>query len=160
LNGALFFARDVMGNVKISDNHILDAYIGVRATLSSDCRADATCRGRANNGFEISGNIFEYIRDNPIEPENHASRWVVKHNTFVNSYAVISTDAVSGNDLLVFGNVLALDEAPGSRCADQGWVGSRKFLALRGTGSWSPEAAEGDDASCGSHRMGTVIKRW
>ena len=69
---------------------------------------------KANNGFEITGNFFEYIRDNAVEPEDHAAFWIVKHNAFVNSYAVISTDGVSGNDLLVFGNVFALHEIPGS----------------------------------------------
>jgi hypothetical protein len=72
---------------------------------------------------------------------------------------VISTDGVSGNDLLVFANLFTLEEAPGSRCSEGGWVGSRKFLARRGTGAWSTERAESDDASCGTHLMGTVIKR-
>ena len=51
----------------------------------------------------------------------------VKHNAFVNSYAVISTDGVSGNDLLVFGNVFALQEIPGARCLDEGWCGAGSF---------------------------------
>ena len=88
------------------------------------------------------------MRDNPIEPENHAAFWIVKHNAFVNSYAAISTDGVSGNDLLVFANLFTLGEAPGSRCSNDGWVGSRKFLARRGTGGWSTERAETDEASC------------
>jgi hypothetical protein len=158
LNGALFMSRDILGNVKVSNNHVFDAYNGIRATLSGSCRTEAACKERANNGFEITGNLFEYIRDNAVEPEDHAAFWIVKHNAFVNSYAVISTDGVSGNDLLVFGNVFALQEIPGSRCLDEGWLGSRQFLSRRGGGRWSTETAEADDASCVSHRMGTVIK--
>jgi len=133
LNGALFMTRDVLGNVRISGNHIFDAYNGIRAALSSDCRKDPACRRKANNGFEITGNIFEYVRDNPIEPENHAAFWIVKHNAFVNSYAAISTDGVSGDELFVFANLFTFGEAPSSRCSNDGWVGSRKFLARRGT---------------------------
>ena len=158
LNGALFMSRDVLGNVRISNNYVFDAYNGVRGTLSDACRADADCKEKTNNGFEITGNFFEFIRDNAVEPEDHAAFWIVKHNAFVNSYAAISTDGVSGNDLLVFGNVFALQEIPGSNCRDDGWLGSRKFLARRGVGRWSTETAEADDASCVSHRMGTVIK--
>jgi hypothetical protein len=84
--------------------------------------------------------------------------WVVKHNTFINAHAVISTDGVSGHDLLVFGNLFVMNSIPGSNCHEEGWVGSRQFMARRGGGEWSTEAAEGDDASCSSHRMGTAIK--
>src|SRR4051794_9111533 len=158
LNGALFMSRDVLGNVRVSNNYVSDAYNGIRATLSGACRADESCRQRTNNGFEISGNTFEHVRDNPVEPENHAALWIVKHNSFVNSYTGVSTDGVAGNDLLVFGNLFALEEAPGARCSDDGWLGSRQFLARRGGGRWSDVRAEEDDASCTSHRMGTVIK--
>src|SRR3954468_15154559 len=158
LNGALFMSRDVLGNVRVSNNYVFDAYNGIRATLSGACPADESCRQRTNNGFEISGNIFEHVRDNPVEPENHAALWIVKHNSFVDSYTGISTDGVSGNDLLVFGNLFALEEAPGATCSDDGWLGSRQFLARRGGGRWSDVRAEEDAASCTSHRMGTVNK--
>jgi hypothetical protein len=89
----------------------------------SAARADAACKEKANNGFEITGNFFEYIRDNAVEPEDHAAFWIVKHNAFVNSYAVISTDGVSGNDLLVFGNLCSSGdtwlELPRSRLAGE-----------------------------------------
>src|SRR4051812_2973198 len=134
LNGALFMSRDVLGNARISNNYVFDAYNAVRGTLSDTCRANADCKERANNGFEITGNFFESIRDNAVEPEDHAAFWIVKHNAFVNAYAAISTDGVSGNDLVVFGNVFALQEIPGSNCRDDGWLGSRKFLARRGVG--------------------------
>jgi len=158
LNGALFMARDILGNVRILDNQIFDAYNGIRTTLSDQCLRTVACIERTSLGFEIARNTFENIRDNPVEPEDHMAFWVVKHNTFINAHAVISTDGVSGHDLLVFGNLFVMNSIPGSNCHEEGWVGSRQFVARRGGGEWSTEAAEGDDASCSSHRMGTAIK--
>jgi hypothetical protein len=66
---------------------------------------------------------------------------------------------VAGRNFLVFGNLFALDDTPGAGCHDQGWAGSRQFrLALGGGGRWSTAAAEGDDALCSTHLLGTVIK--
>jgi hypothetical protein len=158
LDGALFIAKDVLGNVRIAGNELHDAYNGIRAKPSSACLADTHCRTRVNLGFEIVGNTFNKIRDNPIEPEGHAAYWIIKHNTFLDVYAAISTDGVSGHDFLIFGNVFALDEAPGSRCRDEGWAGSRQFRLTRGGGRWSRDGAEGDDARCNSHMQGTVLK--
>ena len=72
LNGALFTAKDILGNVKIAGNHIIDAYNGIRVRLSDACLASPHCRDRANSGFEIVGNTFEKIRDNAVEPEGRA----------------------------------------------------------------------------------------
>jgi hypothetical protein len=42
---------------------------------------------------------------------------------------------------------------------DGGWTGSRQFrLTLGGGGRWSTAAAEGEEASCSTHVLGTVIK--
>jgi hypothetical protein len=46
---------------------------------------------------------------------------------------------------------------PGSNCRNEGWVGSRQFVAKRG-GGWSTESAEGDEAACATHRFGTAVK--
>jgi hypothetical protein len=159
LNGALFTGKDILGNVRIAGNHVIDAYNGVRVRLSDECLANPNCRDRANSGFEIVGNTFEKIRDNAVEPEGRAEYWIIKHNVFLNVYAAISTDGVAGRDFLVFGNVFALDDIPGSNCRDQGWAGSRQFrLVLGGGGRWSTAPAEGDDALCSTHLLGTVIK--
>ena len=114
------------------------------------------CRDRTNLGFEITGNVFKNIRDNPIEPEGHAAFWIIKQNSFINVHAV-STDGVAGHDLLVFGNIFAQVGIPGSSCRDEGWAGSRQFLAKRGGGKWST-VAEGDEADCSTHRFGTAVK--
>ena len=159
LNGALFTAKDILGNVRIAENHVIDAYNGIRVRLSDVCLADARCRKRANAGFEVVGNIFERIRDNAVEPEGQATYWIIKHNTFIDVYAAISTDGVAGHDFLVFGNTFVLDDVPGSRCVDNGWAGSRQFrLVLGGGGRWSTSQAEGEDARCDTHVLGTVIK--
>src|SRR5215217_2953714 len=80
LNGALFTAKDILGNVRIAGNHVIDAYNGIRVRLSDACLASPRCRERANAGFEIVGNTFERIRDNAIEPEGRAEQWIIKHN--------------------------------------------------------------------------------
>ena len=150
---------DILGNVKISNNYLVDAYNGIRVKVSTECISRPACREATNLGFEITENTFEKIRDNPIEPEGHAAFWIVKHNTFRDVYAAISTDGVAGHDLLVFGNIFALDNAPGAKCRDGAWAGSRQFRpSLDGGGRWSAELADGDDASCSTHRLGTVIK--
>jgi hypothetical protein len=158
LNGALFRSKDILGNVKFANNYVYDAYNGIRATISSSCRKDIHCRDKTNLGFEITGNVFKNIRDNPIEPEGHAAFWIVKQNIFINVHAAVSTDGVSGRDMLVFGNIFALVGVPGSNCRNEGWVGSRQFLAKRGGGNWSTVGAEGDEAECASHRFGTALK--
>jgi hypothetical protein len=158
LNGALFRSKDISGNVKFANNYVYDAYNGIRATVSASCRNNPACRDRTNLGFEITGNVFKNIRDNPIEPEGHAAYWIIKQNIFINVHAAVSTDGVSGHDMLVFGNLFALVGVPGSNCHNQGWVGSRQFLAKRGGGKWSTVSAEGDEAECASHRFGTAVK--
>jgi hypothetical protein len=158
LNGALFRSKDILGNVKFANNYVYDAYNGIRATISSSCRRNAACRDRTNLGFEIAGNVFKNIRDNPIEPEGHAANWIIKQNIFVNVHAAVSTDGVSGHDMLVFGNIFALVGVPGSNCRNEGWAGSRQFLAKRGGGTWSTVVAEGDEAACATHRFGTAVK--
>src|SRR5262249_4179404 len=158
LNGALFRSRDILGNVKFANNYVYDAYNGIRATISADCRKKIECRNKTNLGFEITGNVFKNIRDNPIEPEGHAVYWIIKQNIFINVHAAVSTDGVSGHDLLVFGNIFALVGVPGSNCRNEGWVGSRQFIAKRGGGTWSTVVAEGDEADCATHRFGTAVK--
>ena len=159
LNGALFASKNIAGNVKISGNHVIDAYNGVRSRLSGTCLADQACRTKANVGFEITDNVFERIRDNPVEPEGHAAYWIVKHNTFVDVHAAISTDGVSGHDFLVFGNLFVLRARAGAECAEGAWLGSRSFRpSLGGGGRWSAERADGDEARCSAHSFGTIIK--
>ena len=159
LNGALFGSKDIAGNVKISGNHVIDAYNGVRARMNPTCLADPACRTRVNVGFEITDNVFERIRDNPVEPEGHAAYWIVKHNIFVDVHAAISTDGVSGHDLLVFGNLFVLRARAGAECAEGTWLGSRQFRpSLGGGGRWSSEKAGGDEAQCSAHALGTIIK--
>ena len=94
MNGALFRSRDILGNVKFANNYVYDAYNGIRATISASCRKNPECRDRTNLGFEITGNVFKNIRDNPIEPEGHAAFWIIKHNSFINVHAAVSTDGV------------------------------------------------------------------
>ena len=69
LNGALFMTRDVLGNVRISGNHIFDAYNGIHATLSRGCRKEPACRRKANNGFEIPATPSSTCETTPSSPK-------------------------------------------------------------------------------------------
>ena len=159
LNGALFTAKDILGNVRIANNHVIDAYNGIRVRLSEVCLGDARCRDRANAGFEVVGNTSRGSGTTLSSRRGKPTYWIIKHNTFIDVYAAISTDGVAGHDFLLFGNTFALDDVPGSRCVDDGWAGSRQFrLLLGGSGRWSNSPAEGDDARCGTHLLGTVLK--
>src|SRR5262245_38284969 len=76
---------------------------------SPSCRETAACRDRTNLGFEVAGNVFKNICDNPIEPEGYAAYWIIKHNMFLIVHAAVATDGVSGHDVLVFGNIFGDD---------------------------------------------------
>ena len=85
--------------------------------------------------MNVSGNTFRFIRDNPIEPEDQAQEWIVKHNLFENAHAWISTDGVSGSGLYVFGNrgTYDPDDMPGTKCSDAvDWADSPFFEGFAG----------------------------
>ena len=158
LNGAFFTAKDIMGDVRIAHNHVIDAYNGVRVRLSDACLSNPRCREMANTGIDRR-ETRSIRRDNAIEPEGHAAYWIIKQNTFVNAYAVISTDGSAGHDFLVFGNIFALDNAPGGKCVDKGWAGSRQFRLTSRRGRAMEHGRGGRGRStCSTQVLGTVIK--
>ena len=57
LNGALFTAKDILGNVRIAGNHIIDAYNGIRVRLS-----DAALRARAAGSGPMRASRSSAIR--------------------------------------------------------------------------------------------------
>ena len=137
---------------------MIDAYNGVRARMNTTCLADPACRTRVNVGFEITDNVFERIRDNPVEPEGHAAYWIVKHNTFVDVHAAISTDASPGMTSLCREPVRAPGQS-GGRMRRRKMGGQPPVRpSLGGGGRWSAEGAGGDDAQCSAHSLGTILK--
>jgi len=104
-NGAFFGSCDIGGRVTLRGNQIFDSYNGFRLGLSKATRdlGDTAIR-RLNRDVEISENLFTRVRDNPVEPENHAHNWIVRHNTMLDCHTWFSMDAVTGGYWYVYGN--------------------------------------------------------
>ncbi|HKY95144.1 MAG TPA: hypothetical protein VJL84_07545, partial [Kiloniellales bacterium] len=155
LNGALFASFNIAGNVLFADNTIERAFNGIRMWNAAE--------GSGRN-VEVRGNVFRFIRDNPVEAEGRAENWIVKHNVFQNAHAWISTDGVAGGTLYVFGNRGWHDpgELPGSRCRDDvDWSLSPQFRGLAGeAGRYAAVDESGDPGAvkCLGHLRGVVLK--
>ncbi|MEM6934654.1 MAG: right-handed parallel beta-helix repeat-containing protein, partial [Pseudomonadota bacterium] len=155
LNGALFASVNIAGNVLIENNLIERAYNGIRMI--------SELPGTGRN-VEIRGNTFRFIRDNAVEPETKADNWIVKHNSFENVHAWISTDGVSGAGFYVFGNTATYDPKtmPGSGCKDEvEWKDSPRLEAMAGDEgryvlldvAYDPTSVE-----CLGHFRGAILK--
>jgi hypothetical protein len=155
LNGALFGAYNVAGNVLFENNVVERAYNGFRMISE---------RPGTGRNIEIRGNRFRLVRDNAVEPEGRGDGWVIKHNAFENVHAWISTEGVEGGSMFIFGNVARLDPElmPGVGCSDEvHWASSPRFTGLAGgegrylliDTSYDPSSVE-----CRGHQRGVVIK--
>ncbi len=155
LNGALFGAFNIAGNVLIENNLLERAYNGVRII--------AELPGTGRN-VEIRGNRFRFLRDNAVEPETRADGWVVKHNRFENVHAWISTDGVRGGSLYVFGNLGWYDpgQIPGQDCReDVDWSRSPRFHGLagdRGRHLLVDSSYDPTSVACRGHYRGVILK--
>ncbi len=143
LNGALFGGYNIKGAVVIRRNLIRHAYNGIR--IKADCLGVAPCDKNMN--VEISGNTFEFIRDNSVEPEGTAVNWWVRHNRMRDVHAPFSFDGVKGGPHYVFGNVGWFTEMPEQNCDDRIWASDREPLG-------KPTAHR----ECRLHRMGKTFK--
>ena len=118
LNGAFVGATSIAGGVIIRRNTMRNAYNAVRLK-STDCPETMLC----NMNVEIYDNSMEYIRDNPIEIEQHAANWWVYGNRIRNAHAWFSMDGARGGPHFVFSNVGWFDDIPGRLCRDEAWDG-------------------------------------
>jgi len=155
LNGALFGAYNIAGNVLIENNLLERAYNGVRIISEQ--------HGTGRN-VEIRGNRFRFLRDNAIEPEIQADGWIVKHNVFENVHAWISSDGVRGGSMYIFGNTGWYDpsQIPGQRCnEDVAWDRSPFFTGLAGDeGRYVliDVAYDPTSVACTGHYRGVILK--
>ncbi len=144
LNGGLVGGKNILGGVVIRDNAIRNAYNGIRIK-SAVCRTPTSCESNLN--IEISGNYFDYIRDNPIEPEGYGGNWWVHHNRIHNAHAWFSLNGVYGGPHFIFANTGWFDDAPGRSCVDSEWVLDT-----------NPAGVPTTDKDCAGHRLGKVLK--
>ena len=111
-DGDFFRAWDIGGNITIRGNHIADAFNGIHFFNSIDALppgvdGDAI---RFNNGRRSANNVliesnrFVRVRDNCIEPEDHAWNWVVRSNVFEDCYAIYSFELDRGGWFYIYDN--------------------------------------------------------
>jgi hypothetical protein len=119
LHGGLIGSFGTAGSIVVRRNIVRNAYNGVRI------RATRCERPPCNVNVEIYDNDFQFIRDNPVEPEDQAANWWIFHNRIYNGHGWISLDGVSGGPIYVFGNVGWFDDKPSRRCVQSDWAGDQ-----------------------------------
>lgn len=111
-DGDFFRAWNIAGNVTIRDCDIVDAFNGIHFFNSVDDQPPDSDRSivRFNNGRRSAANVliennrFVRVRDNCIEPEDHAWNWVVRSNTFDNCYAPYSFELKRAGWFYIYDN--------------------------------------------------------
>jgi hypothetical protein len=144
LNGGLIGSFGTRGDIVVRHNVLRNAYNGLRM------RANRCEYSECNVNVEIYDNDFQFIRDNPIEPEDHAINWWIHHNRIYNAHAWFSLDGVGGGPIYIFGNVGWFDDKPSRRCVPSDWAADRTLQA----DGYAPTA----DNECSRSRTGKVIK--
>ena len=86
LNGGLIGSLGTPGSIIVRHNIIRNAYNGVRI------RANRCELPPCNVNVEIYDNDFQFVRDNPVEPEDEATNWWVFHNRIYNAHGWFSLD--------------------------------------------------------------------
>ena len=134
------------GSIIIRHNIIRNAYNGVRLRANK-CAAYEVCGANV----EIYDNDFQFVRDNPVEPEDYALNWWIYHNRIYNGHGWFSLDGVSGGPIYIFGNVGWFDDKPAQRCIQRDWAADQTIHA----GKRYVPTPEGE---CSRSRTGKVIK--
>jgi hypothetical protein len=145
LNGSLITSFGTRGDIIVRHNIIRNTYDGVKF------RANKCKHPQCNVNVEIYDNDFQFNRDNPVEPEDHAINWWVHHNRIYNSHAWFSVVGVSGGPVYIWGNVGWFDDKPARRCIPAEWAADR---TLQADGSYAPTP----EHECSRSRTGKVIK--
>jgi len=145
LNGGLISSFGTRGDIVVRHNIIRNAYNGVR--IRANRCTDPPC----NVNVEIYDNDFQFVRDNPVEPEDQAINWWIHHNRIYNAHGWFSLDGVGGGPVYIFGNTGWFDDKPARRCIPAEWAADR---TLQTDGTWAPT----EDNECSRSRTGKVIK--
>ncbi len=135
-DGDFFRAWNIAGNVTIRHCNISDAFNAIHFFNQTDELAPGVnskqlqfnSGRRASVNVLIEHNTFTRVRDNVIEPEDYAWNWVVRHNTFNNSYRTMSLELKRMAWLYFYGNQGWMLERPGHDI--DGKEGSRRSGSL------------------------------
>ena len=131
-DGDFFRAWNIAGAVTIRGNRIRDAFNGIHFFNSVDAlppgKKSDTLKfngGRAAaSGVLIEDNLFERVRDNCIEPEEHAWNWVVRNNSFADCYATYSFEFERAGWFFIYNNHHWILNPPGRLTEDSRTGGS------------------------------------
>jgi len=131
-DGDFFRAWNIAGNVTIRENTIKDAFNAIHFFNSVDAlppgvRGDTlrfNSGRRSSSNVLIENNLFERIRDNCIEPEDHAWNWVVRGNSFADCYAPYSFELDRAGWFYVYNNHHWMENPPGSKAKSERKGGS------------------------------------
>jgi hypothetical protein len=84
-------------------------------------------QGKAQSNIEVYDNVFEYCRDNIIEPEGYALNFHVYHNELNSCFrGIVSVDGVSGGNIRLYGNT---SYSSWDGCVDESWWTMFKFYS-------------------------------
>lgn len=119
-DGDFFRAWSIIGNVTLRNNSICDAFNGIhffngRDELAPNVNPNAF---KFNGGRKssanvlIENNVFVRVRDNCIEPEDHAWNWVVRYNKIVDCYRPFSFEFKRAGWFYIYGNTGVFNNAP------------------------------------------------
>jgi hypothetical protein len=145
LNGGLIGSFGTPGSIVVRRNIVRNAYNGVRI------RATRCERPPCNVNVEIYDNDFQFIRDNPVEPEDQAVNWWIFHNRIYDAHGWMSLDGVAGGPIYIYGNVGWFDDKPSRNCIQKDWAGDR---TLQAHGRYGPTS----ENECSRSRTGKVLK--
>ncbi len=135
MNGGFIGGNDIAGSVVVRWNEMRFAFNAIRLEISENQKLREPLRPddqgnapfldpeefkfnytppdlRRNTNVEIYENLFEYIRDNAIEPEYGATNWWVWNNRMDNIHKAISIHNNGGGYWYFFGNVGGMDAVP------------------------------------------------
>lgn len=165
MNGALFGAINIAGDVTIQGNVIRYAYNGIRMITDDVCEPGSNCFSNANKNVTVSANTFAYIRDNPVEPEGRAQNWRIHGNDIHNAHGWFSLDNVRDGPIYIWGNIGWWNERPAEWCDDNDpitgepkWLERKKVNFERGGWRWLDKDDKTESLECKASRRGTVIK--
>jgi hypothetical protein len=105
-DGSFFLGDGIAGDLEIRGCTVEHAFNGVH------CFNPAK-DPRLNRNVSVHGNRFAWIKDNPIEPEDVATRWWVCDNEIVNGHKWFSFEMEAYGHLYVFQNAGWFDDRPG-----------------------------------------------
>lgn len=108
-NGGLLGSYNILGDVRVTGCTVSHAFNGIRLDAPKDVWFD----GRRNINVRIDNCLFEFIRDNAVEPEKTARNWWVHHNRIRNTHAVFSLHHFRGEGFYIFANRIWFDSQTG-----------------------------------------------